>query len=637
MNVHSVRLLIDRLGEDAVQTARTGLPRRLRQTAALLVVLAAMLPALTAHMTQAAPASQMSDAAGQLARKYAPVMYLKSQEQPCDANGEPFLPAPIDVTFDPRVLLRREGADPQPGLDLPDLFTADPTTYIDLPGHPREPGCIYERDFKEVMGDQRPVVYAHIATEEGKPGLALQYWFFFWFNDYNNVHEGDWEGIQLRFAASTPEEALAQEPIEVAYSQHEGGETADWNSPKLDRVGDHPVVYTSRGSHASYFGPAVWIGWGRDGSGLGCDITLGPSFSIDPAVRLLPTTSSGPEDPAAWVAFTGRWGERGPSFFNGPTGPPMKERWTKPLTWQDSLRASSIPLRAGPALGPTATGIYCDLISSASSLYTISSPYPWVVVAVVAIVLALAWLTASRAWPALREAWALYRLHPRAFISIAAVLMPFTLIATAVLYYANDYTGPAGLIPLDEDMPGVAAFVQGLVTAQGLLLTLLVGPALIWMARELEAGRRPRTRDAIRAAYRAAPRTAFSQLLILVPLALIAITVIGLPIAIYYSVRWVFVSQAVILDGLKGRDAMRASADATRGRWFRTALSLPTFAFAGAALAPILGILLMIVFDLSLDISNGVGSLIYLLTQPLAFIGLTVMYLHGRMKNHGGG
>ncbi|MGI9253949.1 MAG: Vps62-related protein, partial [Thermomicrobiales bacterium] len=283
-------------------------------------------------------AAETPNAARQLADRYAPVMLLKQQTAPCDSEGEPFLPAPIEVVFDPRVMLRREGENALSGVDMAALFGANPLDYIDLPGNPRVPGCTYETDFKEVMGDQRPVVYAHIATEDGKPGLALQYWFFFWFNDYNNVHEGDWEGIQIRFDASTPEEALTQQPAEIAYSQHEGGETIPWNSPKLELQGDHPVVYTSRGSHASYFGPAVWIGWGRDGSGLGCDITTGPSFQIDPEVRMLPTAADNASDPTAWVAFAGRWGERAPSFFNGPTGPPTKDRWTHPMTWQDSLR-----------------------------------------------------------------------------------------------------------------------------------------------------------------------------------------------------------------------------------------------------------------------------------------------------------
>jgi hypothetical protein len=31
------------------------------------------------------------------------------------------------------------------------------------------------------MGDQSPVAYAHLVADEA--GLALQYWFFYYFND----------------------------------------------------------------------------------------------------------------------------------------------------------------------------------------------------------------------------------------------------------------------------------------------------------------------------------------------------------------------------------------------------------------------------------------------------------------------
>ena len=42
------------------------------------------------------------------------------------------------------------------------------------------------------------------STDPGYPGqLALQYWIFYVFNDWNNLHEGDWEMIQLNFDAAT--------------------------------------------------------------------------------------------------------------------------------------------------------------------------------------------------------------------------------------------------------------------------------------------------------------------------------------------------------------------------------------------------------------------------------------------------
>ena len=54
--------------------------------------------------------------------------------------------------------------------------------------------------------------------------LALQYWLFYAYNDWNNLHEGDWEMIQLVFDARNAHDALTTAPTSVGYSQHEGAE-----------------------------------------------------------------------------------------------------------------------------------------------------------------------------------------------------------------------------------------------------------------------------------------------------------------------------------------------------------------------------------------------------------------------------
>lgn len=89
-----------------------------------------------------------------------------------------------------------------------------------------DPGCSYEKWARDQWGDDpTPTVCGRVAFQEGHEGrLALQYFFFYPFNDYNNKHEVDWERIQLEFAADTAEEALAQTPVRVVYSQHYGAE-----------------------------------------------------------------------------------------------------------------------------------------------------------------------------------------------------------------------------------------------------------------------------------------------------------------------------------------------------------------------------------------------------------------------------
>ena len=204
-----------------------------------------------------------------MVEKFAPILLLKEQEAPCDPDGEPYSPQSVDIVLDnPDVVLRQVGnGDPvlKVAPTAADLHGRSEGFFLDFPGGALEPGCIYEQDFDRytgtVTGEREPVVYAHIATQADEPDkLAVQYWFYWYFNDWNNKHESDWEGIQLLFDVGTVDEALQTEPVSVGYAQHEGGERASWDSSKLEREGSRPYVYPSAGSHASYFSSALYIG-----------------------------------------------------------------------------------------------------------------------------------------------------------------------------------------------------------------------------------------------------------------------------------------------------------------------------------------------------------------------------------------
>ena len=81
--------------------------------------------------------------------------------------------------------------------------------HLDFPGNALDPGCTYLDWSRRLTQGHPPTVYAHVSTDPGYPGqLALQYWMFYVFNDWNNLHEGDWEMIQLNFHASDAAQAL---------------------------------------------------------------------------------------------------------------------------------------------------------------------------------------------------------------------------------------------------------------------------------------------------------------------------------------------------------------------------------------------------------------------------------------------
>ena len=94
----------------------------------------------------------------------------------------------------------------------------------------------------------------------------MQYWFFYYFNEFNDLHEGDWEGMQVTFDASSPQQALSRAPDQIALFQHGGGEKASWHDAKVETEGRHPVVYVAAGSHATFFQSAVYV---ENGGGPG--------------------------------------------------------------------------------------------------------------------------------------------------------------------------------------------------------------------------------------------------------------------------------------------------------------------------------------------------------------------------------
>ena len=106
----------------------------------------------------------------ELAARFAPIIILQRQDFPCDPDGEPYLPAPVDVVFADEAVVLRQGPQQEPvtsPVENADLFALPDDFATDFPGKPRTPGCDYETHFKAVMGDQRPVIYAHDRHRRG--------------------------------------------------------------------------------------------------------------------------------------------------------------------------------------------------------------------------------------------------------------------------------------------------------------------------------------------------------------------------------------------------------------------------------------------------------------------------------------
>ncbi|HZE28616.1 MAG TPA: hypothetical protein VE055_00855, partial [Gaiellaceae bacterium] len=385
-----------------------------------------------------------------LAERYAPVVRLVEQKEPC-GPGEPYRPLDVDALFgQPTVALRGPW-------NAADLVKIGPTArdlagglyeyHLDFPGNALDPGCHYEEWANRVSKGHEPTVYAHVATDPAHPGrLALQYWLFYAYNDWNNLHEGDWEMIQLDFDAASPAEALAKRPAKVGYSQHEGAEKASWGADKLELVdGTHPVVYPAAGSHANFFGEGLFLGSSAS-QGVGCDNTTGPHDDLRPAVATIPSDPAQARAEFPWIGFQGRWGELQPAFFNGPTGPNLKTQWTEPITWSEDWRDQSFTVPAGSAFGTAATDFFCQAIGSGSRalVQLVHRPLQFTLT-LAALALLFLWALSRTSWQptaplrlARRRAWGqtlaasarMYLANPGLMLGIGILFIPIALLTT---------------------------------------------------------------------------------------------------------------------------------------------------------------------------------------------------------------
>jgi hypothetical protein len=595
----------------------------------------------------AATAAANEGAAQRLAETYAPIAMLREeQEPPCETSAEQYQPTSVDTVLgNPSVTLTHDDLQTGQLEELKKAATANDIAglpdgyYLDLEGEALGDTCVYARAFERLLAEGKApaIVYAHIAREPNHPGFTLQYWFFWYFNQFNDLHEGDWEGMQLSFEAETTAEALHEEPSEIILFQHAGGERAGWNDSKVQKQGTHPIVYPAAGSHATFYDSAVYIQNGQRGSGVGCDNTTEPLRELRPQPLLLPEAAS-ESGPFKWLSYDGRWGEKEKGFNNGPTGPPTKTVWKEPFAWMAEQRTTSPRLPGGSIAGPQITGVFCDVVAEVSDFINLeakSRPLAIGTLVVLAVLIALfvgltrwrpvdlAQLRARRSFGQLiRTARQLYGRHWRVLVVIAlaglVIVAGTNLLATLLAggSSADEATGRSGV------NLALADLVESI--ARPIALAVVAAIVVIFMRLLVES-----QSAGFRACWRGMRerfwRIVASLLLATLGIFLMAITVIGLPFAIWKLVGWSFVGQEVLFTDKSLRESFRGSSELVRGRWWH-AVRVVVFLVAILFVAGPVLTLGLIFTPLPFLLINLLGALIFSLLIPYAAIGQTLLY-----------
>ena len=610
-------------------------------------LIAALLPvvALILGMTAGPAAGAAADAATELAQKYVPVVMLKKQQAACDRSGEAYGPSSVDpILGNPDFTFLRDGQDEMTGPTAADLYEKPEGWAIDYPGNPLAPGCTYDELARSLgMGvpPTDPVAYAHVTTQADAPGyLVVQYWFYYLFNDYNNLHEGDWEMAQVVFRADTPEQALQREPVEVGYSQHNLGEKAAWDDPKLQKQGDHPVLYPAAGSHAGFYSPALWLERSPS-EGIGCDDTRGPSVEVRPTAVLLPDGNPGKTSALAWITYEGQWGAPLRAPYDGPPGPNTTDRWTNPITWQRDARDSSSAI---PDVGSDlVTSAFCGIVAGASQVLTNLGENPVITLLLLAVaVLVLIALIRSTRWnrvpldpivrdrragQMIRSALGVMRRSPLTTLGAGIVFIPVAALASVAQWVISETPGIGPLFQtIGEEttllwVGAVTAAVPGGLIGYVLAIMLVS----ISMRDRDRAGLNPRLRQLYPESKEVLPAVARSVGLRALQIALLGASIIGIPWALKLIVETQLLTQVCVMERRDGRDSRMRARDLTRGGWWRVAVVSLLAGALPLLVAPLLAMPFLLL-QLPVWSVNLIGAVFAAAITPLAAVVMVLLY-----------
>ena len=177
------------------------------------------------------------------AKKYSPKLYFHSNEK--------YFPTDVSALLDNYELETRKYLNDDFYYRIEDEFVGN---YEGLQNNYEK--TIYIR-IVEYDKYETDINLEDLSLSEKQECITVQYWFFYIFNDFLNVHEGDWEVVECIWKGNDLNSIIDnnKHPDFVAFSQHNWVETLPWDDVEKEKengLASHPVVYVALGSHANY-------------------------------------------------------------------------------------------------------------------------------------------------------------------------------------------------------------------------------------------------------------------------------------------------------------------------------------------------------------------------------------------------
>jgi len=110
-----------------------------------------------------------------------------------------------------------------------------------------------------------------------------------------------------------------------------------------------------------------------------------------------------------------------------------------------------------------------------------------------------------------------------------------------------------------------------------------------------------------------------AMLLASIAISVMAITIIGIPFAVYFGIRWFGIPQAVILEAKSPIEALSRSSDLVKNNWWRVFGVLIVLGLIAGAIGSMLGV--------TVGLIPWIGEiLVTILVMPIGITGITLLY-----------
>jgi hypothetical protein len=169
---------------------------------------------------------------------------------------------------------------------------------------------------------------------------------------------------------------------------------------------------------------------------------------------------------------------------------------------------------------------------------------------------------------------------------------------------------------------GVETYIRDAANPLGYAVVAAIAIAYL---RDLELGEEASYASAFRDMLQRFRRVVLGQILNSILVLLIALTIIGIPFAIWKYVQWQFVQQEIMFKDTGMRAAFHGSTRLVRGNWWRTVRVAALLWLISVATGPILGFALIFT-PLPLVWANIVGTIVFALLVPYVAIGRTLLF-----------